>query len=192
MYSEVKAGDLHKANALSITADSLYKLASDLQAYGCVFIDEACQYLSHLLLSKTCKEHQAEILDLLQAVIYNAPLVVIADAHMDDVTIDFFKAMRHEEEEPHIIQNEWKEPGRDTDWYPGKDPSPVVAKLCATVWAGEKAFLVSDSKRTVKKIEHLLNNRNESFEDIETGEERGELKIWAIHAENCRVPQYCN
>ena len=30
----------------------------------------------------------------------------------------------------------------------------------------------------------MLNNRNENFENIEAGEERRELKIWAIHAEN--------
>jgi hypothetical protein len=63
IYSAVNSSDLGKAEALSITIDSLHKLANNLQAYGCLFIDEAAQYLTHLLRSKTCKKFRAEILD---------------------------------------------------------------------------------------------------------------------------------
>lgn len=83
-------------------------MAANIRTYDCVFIDECCQYLAHLLLSKTCKEHQAEILDTLEYVIYNAPLAIFADAHLDDLTVDFFMAMRPPAEEPFIIKNEWK------------------------------------------------------------------------------------
>ncbi|OYE00163.1 DUF3854 domain-containing protein [Nostoc sp. 'Peltigera membranacea cyanobiont' 232] len=47
MYSAISCGDWAKAKALSITVDSLYKMANDLQAYDILFIDEACQYLAH-------------------------------------------------------------------------------------------------------------------------------------------------
>ncbi|HAG82412.1 MAG TPA: hypothetical protein DCL61_14930, partial [Cyanobacteria bacterium UBA12227] len=94
LYSDINPDNLSKITALSITVDSLYKLNENLQTYGCIFIDEACQFLAHLLGSKTCKDNQAEILDLLEYLVYNAPLVVIADAHLDDTTIDFFRAMR--------------------------------------------------------------------------------------------------
>ncbi|MEH2150890.1 MAG: hypothetical protein V7K63_22790 [Nostoc sp.] len=43
MYSVISCGDWAKAKALSITVDSLYKMANDLQAYDILFIDEACQ-----------------------------------------------------------------------------------------------------------------------------------------------------
>jgi hypothetical protein len=66
MYSAISCGDWAKAKALSITVDSLYKMANDLQAYDILFIDEACQYLAHLLKSKTCKEHRGAILEVLE------------------------------------------------------------------------------------------------------------------------------
>ncbi|WP_226889490.1 DUF3854 domain-containing protein [Nostoc sp. MG11] len=90
MYSAISCGDWAKAKALSITVDSLYKMASDLQVYDVLFIDEACQYLAHLLKSKTCKSHRGDILEVLEYLVYNAKLVVLADAHLDDLTIEFF------------------------------------------------------------------------------------------------------
>ena len=93
MYSDLGYTGLTQAQALSITIDSLHKLNTQSLTYGCIFIDEACQNCVHLLHSNTCKEHQAAILEVLEYIIYNAPLVVIADAHMDDLTVDFFRAM---------------------------------------------------------------------------------------------------
>ena len=59
-------GQLAKALSLSITVDSLYKLQTQFNEYDCVFVDEACQNLAHLLHSNTCKEHRAEILEVLR------------------------------------------------------------------------------------------------------------------------------
>lgn len=112
IYSALKYADLAKVTALSITIDSLHKLNTQSLKYGCVFIDEACQYLNHLLHSKTCREYRAQILEVLHYIVYNARLVVIADAHMDDVTMNFFAAMRPEGEKPRIVKNEYKNGGR--------------------------------------------------------------------------------
>jgi hypothetical protein len=182
MYSSVSQGDLVKANALSITIDSLHKLQTDALTYGCVFIDEACQYLTHLLHSKTCQEHRAEILEVLEYLVYNAPLVVIADAHMDDVTVDFFRAMRPQGEEPFIIFNSWKNGGRTISWYEGKDSSALVATISASLMSGQKVLVVSDSKRFIKKLEALLSV---SFR-IEESDSRDStpLRIWSVHSEN--------
>jgi hypothetical protein len=157
MYSDLGYTGLAKANALSITIDSLHKLCTDSLTYGCVFIDEACQYLTHLLHSKTCKEHRAEILEVLEYIVYNAPLVVIADAHMDDVTVDFFRAMRPPEEKPFIIKNEWKNGDRPIYWYEGDNSSALVAQISAALMLGKKVMVVSDSKRFIKKLEKSLS-----------------------------------
>jgi hypothetical protein len=156
IYSDLAHGDWEKANALSITIDSLYKLNTHLLSYGCIFIDEACQYLTHLLHSETCKLHRAQILEVLEYLVFQAPLVVIADAHMDDITIDFFRAMRPEGEVPFIIKNEWKNPEREVYWYEGKDPSALVAQISAALMVGQKIMVVSDSKRFIKKLETML------------------------------------
>ncbi|HEY9669649.1 MAG TPA: plasmid replication protein, CyRepA1 family, partial [Coleofasciculaceae cyanobacterium] len=182
MYSAVSQGDLVKANALSITIDSLHKLRTDALTYGCVFIDEACQYLTHLLHSKTCKEHRAEILEVLEYLVFNAPLVVIADAHIDDVTVDFFRAMRPKGEEPFIIKNSWNNGGRTVYWYEGKDSSALVAQISAALMSGQKIMVVSDSKRFIKKLEASLSI---PLQVEESGEGSiAQLKVWSVHSEN--------
>jgi ElaB/YqjD/DUF883 family membrane-anchored ribosome-binding protein len=161
MYSNLGYTGMASAIALSITIDSLHKLNTQALQYGCIFIDEACQYLTHLLLSKTCKEHRAVILEVLHHIVYNAPLVVIADAHMDDVTIEFFKSMRPEGEQPYIIKNEWNNGDRTIYWYEGQDSSALVAQISAAIMIGQKIMVVSDSKRFIKKLERMLAVRVE-------------------------------
>ncbi|RCJ40105.1 hypothetical protein A6770_38215 [Nostoc minutum NIES-26] len=156
MYSDLGYVGMTKATALSITIDSLHKLNTQALTYGCIFIDEACQYLTHLLHSNTCKEHRAVILEVLHHIVYNAPLVVIADAHMDDVTIDFFLSMRPEAEQPYIIKNEWKNGDRTIYWYEGHNSSALVAQISAALMIGQKVMVVSDSKRFIKKLEKSL------------------------------------
>lgn len=200
MYSAVGAGGLSGVTALSITADSLYKMANNLQAYGCIFIDEACQYLTHLLMSKTLKKHRAEILEVLEHLIYTAKLVVLADAHLDDVTIEFFQAMRPEGEQPFIIQNDWKAGGRQTYYYSGKNPSALVAQIHAALLQGEKVIVVADSKRFIKKLERSLQTplkkaEAQTVDEIieeeleEEADQDRQLRIWSIHSENSGSPE---
>ncbi|MEM6402202.1 MAG: DUF3854 domain-containing protein, partial [Cyanobacteria bacterium P01_D01_bin.116] len=156
MYSSLSYGDLAKVKALSITIDSLHKLNTEALEYGCVFIDEACQYLTHLLHSKTCRKYRAQILEVLEYIVYNAELVVIADAHMDDITVDFFRAMRPEGEEPLIFVNDWKNGDRVIHWYEGKDSSTITAQISASLMTGQKIMVVADSKKFIKKLEKSL------------------------------------
>ncbi|UKP01126.1 plasmid replication protein, CyRepA1 family [Nostoc sp. UHCC 0870] len=192
MYSDLGYTGMAKATALSITIDSLHKLNTQALTYGCIFIDEACQYLTHLLLSNTCKEHRAAILEVLQYIVYNAPMVVIADAHMDDVTIDFFRVMRPEGEQPVIIQNDWKNGDRTIYWYEGQDSSALVAQIAAALMSGQKIMVVSDSKRFIKKLEKMFSVRVEEAEGQGAGGQGEQLspcsptplRIWSIHSDN--------
>ena len=185
MYSDLGYVGLAKATALSITIDSLHKLNTQALTYGCVFIDEACQYLTHLLHSKTCKEHRAAILEVLEYIVYNAPLVVLADAHMDDVTVDFFRAMRPPSEEPFIIKNEWKNADRPIYWYEGDDSSAQVAQISAALMTGQKIMVVSDSKRFIKKLEQSLTVQVWSDDDDAGNSSRSQrLRVWSIHSDN--------
>ncbi|MCC5633190.1 DUF3854 domain-containing protein [Nostoc sphaeroides CHAB 2801] len=186
MYSAISCGDWAKAKALSITVDSLYKMANDLQAYDILFIDEACQYLAHLLKSKTCKEHRGAILEVLEYLVYNAKLVVLADAHLDDLTIEFFMQMRPAGEKPYIIKNEYRSGGRQVYWYEGKNSSAIVAEFHAQLMLGQKLMMVSDSKRFIKKLERALNDGSAIDDALDTPEsaEDRKLRVWAIHSEN--------
>lgn len=197
MYSDLGYAGMAQATALSITIDSLYKLNTQALTYGCIFIDEACQYLTHLLLSKTCKEHRALILETLQYIVYNAPLVVIADAHMDDTTIEFFKAMRPENEQPYIIKNEFNNGDRTIYWYEGQDSSALVAQISAAIMIGQKVMVVSDSKRFIKKLEksfllHIelspdadeIDSTTDSPSTTNNSKRLAKLRIWSVHSDN--------
>ncbi|MCC5654035.1 DUF3854 domain-containing protein [Nostoc sp. XA013] len=186
MYSAISCGDWGQVKALSITVDSLYKMANDLQAYDILFIDEACQYLAHLLKSKTCKEHRGAILEVLEYLVYNAKLVVLADAHLDDLTIEFFMNLRPAGEKPYIIKNLYRSGGRQVHWYEGKNSSAIVAEFHAQLMLGKKLMMVSDSKRFIKKLERALNDGStidDNYETPESAEDR-KLRVWAIHSEN--------
>jgi Domain of unknown function (DUF3854) len=186
MYSAISCGDWAKAKALSITVDSLYKMANDLQAYDILFIDEACQYLAHLLKSKTCKEHRGAILEVLEYLVYNAKLVVLADAHLDDLTIEFFMRMRPLGEKPFIIKNQYRSGGRQVFWYEGRNSSALVAEFHAQLMLGKKLMMVSDSKRFIKKLERALNDGSAIDDSDDTPEPSvdRQLRVWAIHSEN--------
>ncbi|MGB5710008.1 MAG: plasmid replication protein, CyRepA1 family [Waterburya sp.] len=189
LYSEIAQGNLANESALSITLDSLYKLETQLNKYGCVFIDEACQNLAHLLHSKTCKEHRAEILDKLEYIVRSAKLVVIADAHMNDTTVDFFRSLRSVEETPFIIKNEYKNAGREVHLYEGDNSSALVAKISSALMLGLKIMVVSDSKKFIKKLEALMNvqimEEHSLFgnDESETSNSK-KLRVWSIHADN--------
>ncbi len=180
MYSAISYGDLSKATALSITVDSLHKLTYVVDTYDCVFIDETCQYLAHMLHSQTCKEFRAEILEVLEYLVGKAKLVVLADAHMDETTIDFFAAMRPSDE-PFIISNQYKNGGRIIYWYEGDDSSVLVAEIFAALLAKQKIMVVADSKKFIKKLELAM-----TVEVLEspTNTEENQLRIWSIHSEN--------
>ncbi|QHG20879.1 DUF3854 domain-containing protein [Nostoc sp. ATCC 53789] len=174
MYSDLGYTGLAQAQALSITIDSLHKLNTQSLTYGCIFIDETCQYLTHLLHSNTCKQHRAAILEVLEYIVYNAPLVVIADAHMDDLTVDFFRSMRPLGEVPYIIKNEWRNGSRTIYWYEGDNSSAIVAQISAALMLGEKVMVASDSKRFIKKLDKsfTINYEESSSSPSELGGEK--------------------
>ena len=183
MYSDLGYTGLAQAQALSITIDSLHKLNTQSLTYGCIFIDEACQYLTHLLHSNTCKQHRAAILEVLEYIVYNAPLVVIADAHMDDLTVDFFRSMRPKEEIPYIVKNEWRNGSRTIYWYEGDNESALVAQISAALMQGLKIMVASDSKRFIKKLDKSFTIKCEES-NSEKSQTPQKWRIWSVHSDN--------
>ncbi|MEA5624771.1 plasmid replication protein, CyRepA1 family, partial [Nostoc sp. UHCC 0251] len=183
MYSDLGYTGLAQSQALSITIDSLHKLNTQSLTYGCIFIDEACQYLTHLLHSNTCKQHRAAILEVLEYIVYNAPLVVIADAHMDDLTVDFFRSMRPKGEVPYIIKNEWRNGSRTIYWYEGDNSSALVAQISAALMLGEKVMVASDSKRFIKKLDKSFTIKCEES-NSEKSHTPQKWRIWSVHSDN--------
>jgi len=180
MYSDVLSGKMEREAALSITVDSFHKLKTEDNYYDCIFIDEARQVLRHILMATTCKLHRQDIISKLQYFIRKARQVIIADAHLDDYTVDFFLAMRSVGETPLIIQNTYQHSSRKVYFYEGKDYTAQLAQLIQAVSQGKKVMAVSDSKSTIEKIEQVLTD-----EFVTNSESKSDSKvIWSIHSDN--------
>ena len=185
LYLDLPAGQLDKVDSLSITVDSLYKLKTAANRYDCIFIDEARQVMIHALSATTCKQHRQEIIMNLWYFIRNAKRVIIADAHLDDNTVDFFRAMRPVGEAPLIIKNDHKSPSRDVYYYQGSDSSALVTKLITAVQQGKRVMVVSDSKKTILKLEAILIEKLGIKSGFSSKQSESHNKvIWTIHADN--------
>jgi hypothetical protein len=180
MYSDVFSGSMEREAALSITVDSLHKLKTEGNNYDCIFIDEARQVLRHILMATTCKQHRHDIIEILQYLIGNARQVIIADAHLDDYTVDFFLELRQEGEVPLIIQNTYQHPSREVFYYESKDYTAQLAQLTQAVSQGKKVMAVSDSKSTIEKIEQVLSDKFVTDSDSK----KPSKIIWSIHSDN--------
>ncbi|MDJ0568054.1 MAG: DUF3854 domain-containing protein [Pleurocapsa sp. MO_192.B19] len=190
LYLDLPQGQLDKVDALSITIDSLYKLKTAGNKYDCIFLDEARQVMNHALTATTCIQHRQEILMTLWYFIRNAKRVIIADAHLDDNTVDFFRAMRPGGEAPLIIKNDYKSPSRDVYYYQGSDSSVLVAKLVAAIKQSKRVMVVSDSKKTILKLEAILMKKLgiKSGFSSSCSESKNKV-IWTIHADNSGSPE---
>jgi len=111
------------------------------------------------------------------------PLVVIADAHMDDLTVDFFRAMRPKGEVPYIIKNEWKNGDRTIYWYEGSNSSALVAQISAALMLGQKIMVVSDSKRFIKKLDKSFTIKCDPT-NSEKSHTSQKWRIWSVHSDN--------
>jgi hypothetical protein len=109
---------------------------------------------------------------------------------MDDVTVDFFRAMRPEGEVPFIIKNDYQETGRTVYLYEGDNNSALVAKIFTALMLGLKIMVVSDSKKFIKKLEaamtvKIFDNQPLFGTDGQLdNKSENKLRIWSIHAEN--------
>ena len=103
---------------------------------------------------------------------------MLADAHMDDVTVDFFRAMRPESEVPFIIKNDYKSAGRTVYFYEGKD------KIFTALMLKLKIMVVSDSKKFIKKLEAAMTVKVFEGRAVPEPTNNNKLRIWSIHAEN--------
>ena len=78
-------------------------------------------------------------------------------------------------------------------WYIaglGPDSSALVAKLIAAVKQGKKVMVVSDSKKTILKLEAVLMKKLGIKSGFSSEHSKSEKKvIWTIHADNSGSPE---
>ena len=133
-------------------------LAIDPEKFqGCTLvIDEAVQVFRHLLLSSTCRKggKLAALLDRLKAIIQTSKLIILADADLDDATLDYVSSLREVRKPIYLIRNDVEVKGYPTDFVEATNPSATIVLLNKAVESGQRTFVTTDSKAaslTLKK-----------------------------------------
>lgn len=144
---------------LGLCVDSL--LALDPEAFrGCTLVlDEVVQVLRHLLLSATCRDRRAAILARFQTLVRGAALVLVADADLDDSSLNYLRQLRSEpgiEAQVLLVRNVGTPLGYGGEFLIAPNDQAAIARLLTAVAAGEKIFVATDSKRSSQKLKRLL------------------------------------
>lgn len=166
-------GDLDKVNGAFITGagytlrvglcvDSL--LAIDPNKFaGCdLILDEVVQVIRHLLTSSTCAREgkRPALLARFRELIQVARRIIVADADLDNATLNYLNSLRDIDESVFLIQNVYPVEGYPVRFLQTSDRTTIVGEIITaveTLASGKAVFVATDSKATSKAIARLLN-----------------------------------
>ncbi|MBD0298940.1 MAG: DUF3854 domain-containing protein, partial [Nitrososphaera sp.] len=181
--------------------DSLHPTSQALfnpKAYegALVIFDEVEQIFWHALNSSTCKENRQAILSslktLIQTVLRSGGQIVLQDADLSDISIDFVREFAETDIEPWVAVNRWQpsEPWKvkfyDTQHVKGgtkDDPSGLLKDAVDCVNGGGKIWFSVDSQKA--KSKHGSKNLEKYFQSRCPGK-----KILRIDAETVANPEH--
>lgn len=127
-YEDIEADKLPDTKKLSITLDSLPKLATKRlpKNIGLVVIDEATQVFQHLM-GDTIHRDRINVLTTLAHIFQRATLVVLLDADLTDIEVNFVRGLMGSNVNAYTVENEFKYDGRSTKAYTDKNDLASVA-----------------------------------------------------------------
>lgn len=159
--SEVKSLDQGSLFGYALCIDSLHALSQarfNPQEWrgAWVIVDEIQQLVWHLLSSKTCKKDRVAIIktfqELLRTVIATGGKIIVADADLNDIAVDFIEGLLGFSPQRFILVNEYR---FNEPWtiyrFGGKNPAGMIAELEKRLQAGEKALLCVSGQRAKSK-----------------------------------------
>lgn len=168
-------GDLDKVNGefingaaytfrVGLCVDSL--LAIDPQKFaGCdLILDEAVQVIRHLLTSSTCARDgkRPALLGRFADLVRQARRILVADADLNNATLNYLKELRDEETPVFLIRNTYQPQGYPVRFIDAPDRSSILDDLMVdvgTLPAGQVLYIATDSKGTSKAIARLIQQQ---------------------------------
>jgi hypothetical protein len=123
---------------------------------GTLVIDECEQVLWHLLNSSTCQSDRVAIIKEFKQLVANVfnsdqGRVILSDADLSDLTIDYVKDLAGVSLNPWIVVNDWTEQGWNTHNYTGNDPSGLLVALEEEISLGGHPFVCLTGQKTKAK-----------------------------------------
>lgn len=111
-----------------------------------VIQDEACQLLSYLLSSNLLSGFRRQLIDRFHHVLREAKQVILLDADLDDLTIEYFESVM--DEKCWVCQNNWKpDETRITKFRMWDNPSSMLAEAFERIARGEKLLILVDTQK---------------------------------------------
>ncbi len=150
------------ANGYALCIDSLHPHANppfnpDEWRNAVVIIDEVEQVLWHLLNSDTCQNNRVAIIQsfkqLLQTVVGTGGQIIVADADLGAIALDYIRALIGFPIETYVLENKHN-PNigkRDLINYSGNDPIKLVTNLVKSLEKGEKALVHTTGQKAKSK-----------------------------------------
>lgn len=122
-----------------------------------IVIDEAVQVIRSLLTSSTCNQdgRRPTLLARLTQLIRKARRVILADADLDDTTINYIKTLRGEDS-CYLVKNDYKSPGYDVELFVSPDDSSIICHAVKLANEGKKLLIQTDSKSATKLLERMI------------------------------------
>ncbi|MEM7581622.1 MAG: plasmid replication protein, CyRepA1 family, partial [Cyanobacteria bacterium P01_A01_bin.80] len=157
-----------------------------------LILDEVMQVIWHLLSSTTCNKERVMIIktlkQLLQNIIKNKGKIIIADADLSDVAIDFIKGLIGWEVNTFIIENEYK---FDNPWtvynFQDSDPSRLITLLKQKLSLGEKHLLCVSGQKAKSRWGSI---NLEVYLERKIKEDLPNLRILRIDSETVANPEH--
>lgn len=142
--------------------DSLGKLYSRNWSNTVVIIDESEQGFSHLVTSSTLKDRRSFILKTIQEKILecliNNGLVILSDADLTDVSVDYIKKLAPDNTPIFSIVNQYLPQSLDIEFNTGKRDC-VLEELFQKIEDGLKAVVATDSQREAESLDRVLGEK---------------------------------
>jgi hypothetical protein len=132
---------------------------------GCdLILDEVVQVLRHLLTSSTCAKDgkRPALLARFRELLRVARRVIVADADLDNATLDYLKELMGEETPICLLRNDYQPESYPVQFLDVPDRSVILSRVIQAVQVlpkGKALFIATDSKGTSKAIARLIQQQ---------------------------------
>ncbi len=152
IIKEVFESENEIEHRIAIVCDSLLKMKDIDWHNAIILIDEAEQFLEHLLLAKThINKIRGRVLALLAEKLPTVDRIVLLDADLSDFTCEYFQQVSQLPLQK--IENTYQENNRDLYGYEYKDS--LIAQLNNFTSSGQHNLIVGDSAQELTAMYHL-------------------------------------
>lgn len=179
--------ELSRQRRLSITVDSLVKLNTTMiHEIDVLILDETVQVLRHLM-GATVAEARQSIQSILSYLVRKAKRVICLDADLNDVAVDFLRAMAPSESALRV-QNTYTEVNRPIWRYNSK--GAILERAKEAVLSGESVYVACTTKKDAQGIYDMLSESGAKARLV-TSDETAEADTQAfIRNINEEIKQY--